>query len=300
VPTLWSPARTCGQPFYDDIEAADFAESSLGTVTAVPVEHQAHPLLLLMPNERIEANANVNGAEIYDEMDGAGEPLLLLHGGTGCHGDWVYAGREQLAAKYQLIAPDARGHGRSTNPLKTITHRQCALDTLALLDHLGIECCKAIGVSMGGNILLHTATMQPNRIEAMVTVSATIFFPEQARKIMAAVPGPEDQPALEWESMRKRHHLGDEQIRALWEWTRSLKDSSDDMNFTPADLSAIRARTLIVQGDRDPLYPVEMSVEMYRAIPKSALWIVPNGGHGPIFFDKASRFAEAAMAFLRG
>jgi hypothetical protein len=48
--------------------------------------------------------------------------------------------------------------------------------------------------------------------------------------------------------MRKRHHLGDEQIRALWEWTRSLKGSSDDMNFTPADLSAIRARTLIVQG----------------------------------------------------
>jgi len=64
-----------------------------------------------MPNDRIEASANVNGAEIYYEIDGAGEPLLLLHGGTGCHGDWVHAGREQLAAKYRLIAPDARGHG---------------------------------------------------------------------------------------------------------------------------------------------------------------------------------------------
>ncbi len=255
--------------------------------------------LAAVSNERIEAAVNVNGAELYYEIAGTGEPLFLLHGGTGCHGDWVYAGREHLVREYQIIAPDARGHGRSTNPQKTITHRQCALDTLALLDHLGIERCKAIGVSMGGNILLHMATMEPERIEAMVVVSTTMYFPDQARKIMAAVPAPDNQPASEWAAMRKRHDLGDEQIRALWEWTRSLKDSYDDMNFTPADLSAIKARTLIVQGDRDPLYPVEMSVEMYRAIPRSSLWIVPNGGHGPVFLDAAPQFAQTALAFLR-
>ena len=224
---------------------------------------------------------------------------MLLHGGTGCHGDWVYAGREQLILDYRLIAPDARGHGKSTNPQKTITHRQCALDTLALLDHLGIERCKAIGVSLGGNILLHMATLQPERIEAMVVVSATTHFPEQARAIMAAVPSPDDQSTSEWAAMRKRHHLGDEQIRALWEWSHLLKDSFDDINFSSADLSAIRARTLIVQGDRDPLYPVEMAVEIYRAIPKSALWFVPTGGHGPVFFEAAPQFAHTALAFLR-
>jgi pimeloyl-ACP methyl ester carboxylesterase len=252
-----------------------------------------------MSNERIEATTKVNGAELLYEIDGAGESLLLLHGGTGCHGDWVYAGREHMIREYQIIAPDARGHGRSANPQNMLTHRQCALDTLALLDHLGIKQCKAIGVSMGGNILLHMATMQPERIEAMVIVSATMSFPEQARRIMAAVPVPEDQPAAEWEKMRKRHHLGDDQISALWEWAHSLKDSYDDMNFRPEDLSAVRARTLIVYGDRDPLYPVEMAVEMYRAIPNSALWIVPNGGHGPIFFDAAPHFAQTALAFLR-
>jgi pimeloyl-ACP methyl ester carboxylesterase len=140
-----------------------------------------------------------------------------------------------------LIAPDARGHGRSTNPQKTITHRQCALDALALLEHLGIKRCKAIGVSMGGNILLHMATLQPERIEAMVIVSATMYFPEQARKIMAAVPAPENQPQQEWERMRRQHKLADEQIVALWEWTRSLKDSYGDMNFTSTELGAIRA-----------------------------------------------------------
>jgi pimeloyl-ACP methyl ester carboxylesterase len=42
-----------------------------------------------------------------------------------------------------------------------------------------------------------------------------------------------------------------------------------------------------------------MAVEMYRAIPRSALWVVPNGGHGPVFFDAAAQFTETALAFFR-
>jgi len=99
--------------------------------------------------------------------------------------------------------------------------------------------------------------------------------------------------------MRKRHKHGDEQIVALWDWDRGMKDSRDDMNFTPQSLSKITASTLIVYGDHDFLYPVEMAVEMYRAIPRSALWVVPNGGHGPVFFDAAAQFAQTALSFFR-
>lgn len=182
---------------------------------------------------------------------------------------------------------------------KTISHRQCAADMLALLDHLGIQSCRAIGLSMGGNILLHMATQQPERIDAMVLVSATMYFPEQARRIMEQVPAAAKWAPDEWEAMRKRHKLGDDQIVALSEWQRSMKDSYDDMNFTPPLLSRIAARTLIVFGDRDPLYPVEIAVAMYRAIPRSALWIVPNGGHGPVFFDAADQFVQTTLCFLR-
>jgi pimeloyl-ACP methyl ester carboxylesterase len=251
-----------------------------------------------MPNEFAGNVAQVNGIELYYEVEGEGEPLLLLHGGTGCHEDWVYAGREQFLSEYKLIKPDARGHGRSTNPARTITHRQCAADTLALLDHLGIQRCRAVGISMGGNILLHMATQQPERIEAMVVVSATMHFPEQARAIMRNVPV-ENQPEKEWETLRKRHKLGDEQIKALWEWAHGMADSYDDMNFAAAELSKITASTLVVYGDRDFLYPVEMGVQMYRAIPRSALWVVPNGNHGPVFLDAAPQFAQTALAFLR-
>jgi pimeloyl-ACP methyl ester carboxylesterase len=246
-----------------------------------------------------DETVQLGNIEMYYETEGVGDPLLLLHGGTGCHENWAHAGRDQFVREYMLIMPDARGHGRTTNPSRTITHRQCALDTLALLDHLGVGKCRAIGLSMGGNILLHMATLQPDRIEAMVVVSAAMYFPEQARAIMRQIPAASDQPPQEWKTMRQRHKQGDQQIVALWEWARELKDSYDDMNFTPPSLSRITASTLIVYGDRDPLYPVEMAVEMYRAIPRSALWVVPSGGHGPVFFDAAAQFARTAIGFFR-
>jgi pimeloyl-ACP methyl ester carboxylesterase len=71
------------------------------------------------------------------------------------------------------------------------------------------------------------------------------------------------------------------------------------MDFTPPQLARIQARTLIVQGDRDPLYPVELSVEMANAIPNSSLWIIPNSGHGPIFGERWPEFLTAASVFLR-
>ena len=243
--------------------------------------------------------APLNGIELHYEIDGTGDPLLLLHGGTGCHADWQYSGLDEFVEQFQTIRPDARGHGQSTNPGKTITHRQCALDMLALLDHLQIPRCRAIGLSMGGNILLHMATMQPQRISAMVVVSATLRFPDQARAIMRQIPPASEQPAHAWDAMRQRHSLGDDQITALWEWTSSLQNSYDDMNFTADDLSATTARTLVVYGDSDPLYPVEMGVEMYRAIPQSKLWVVPGGGHGPVFLDAADLFAKTSLRFLK-
>jgi pimeloyl-ACP methyl ester carboxylesterase len=239
----------------------------------------------------------VNGMEMYYEIRGAGEPLVLLHGGGGVGANWELIFKE-TPSEYQLIVPDLRGHGRSTNPSTEFTFRQSALDVFALLDHLGVERFKAIGMSMGAKTLLHMATAQPARVKAMVLVSAAPYFPEQARALMRQFSQAEHSEA-EWRQMREWHKHGDEQIRALWRLPELLKDDYTDMNFTPAYLSTIKARTLIVHGDRDPLYPVQLATEMYTAIPRSYLWIIPNGGHGPIFGDMASRFVETSLTFLR-
>ncbi|HEY6392038.1 MAG TPA: alpha/beta fold hydrolase, partial [Bryobacteraceae bacterium] len=201
------------------------------------------------------------------EIRGEGQPLLLLHGFTGSGADWQHIFKEPPAG-FKLIVPDLRGHGRSTNPSATFTFRQCALDIFAVLDELKIDRCSAIGLSGGALTLLHMATQQPARIEAMVLVSATHYFPEPARAIMRQMTV-ESRTAEDWAVMRQRHVHGDDQIRALWTHGNALKDSVDDVNFTPPYLARIAARTLIVHGDRDPLYPVNIAVEMYNSIPKS-------------------------------
>jgi pimeloyl-ACP methyl ester carboxylesterase len=233
---------------------------------------------------------------LFFRDSGTGDPLLLLHGFTGCGDDWQHVFAEPLA-DFRIIAPDLPGHGRSPNPRSDFKFADIARDVFALLDQLNIDRVKAIGMSAGANTLLHMATQQPRRVSALVHVSGTPRFPDQARQIMRTMTE-ETRTDAEWAEMRTRHHLGDDQIRALWRHARAFADDRDDMNFTAATLSAITARTLIVHGDRDPLYPVELAVELFRGIPDAALWVVPNGGHGPIFGNQAAAFVETAAAFL--
>ncbi|PYT76391.1 MAG: alpha/beta hydrolase [Acidobacteria bacterium] len=238
----------------------------------------------------------LNGKEIYFEVHGTGEPLLLLHGFSGSSQDWIPS-LAQWGAKFQLILPDLRGHGRSSMLSKPFRHEDAAKDMFALLDLLGIHTCKGVGISAGGNVLLHMATKQPDRMTAMVLVSATPYFPAQSRTIMSQYPDNLQQE--QWEILRRCHPGGDEQIKAILASTKSFATSYDDLNFTPPLLSTIQARTFIIQGDRDPLYPVELSLAMAKAIPNSRLWIIPNAGHGPVIGARWPEFIQTASAFLQ-
>jgi pimeloyl-ACP methyl ester carboxylesterase len=239
---------------------------------------------------------DINGMQLHYELFADGEPLLWLHGSMGHGADWQYIFATPPAG-YRLIAPDLRGHGRSTGAGATYSFKQSALDIFALLDHLQVARVKVIGLSGGGITALHMATLQPARVAAMVIISAPASFPEQARAVQrvfseAMLTEPERA------QMRQRH-LREGQWDTLLAQVRAFADS-DDPNFTPADLATISADTLIVFGDRDPLYPISAAVHLRGAIPRSWLWVVPNGGHGPVFGANAPRFVETALAFFRG
>ena len=238
---------------------------------------------------------SLNGVQLYFELHGTGEPLLLLHGFSGSSQNWIPS-LTLWGSQFQLIVPDLRGHGRSSILSKPFRHDDAAADVFALVDHLQIASCKGAGISGGGNVLLHMATKQPERIQAMVLVSATPYFPAQARTIMQQYG--DNLPEEQWNVLRRTHPGGDAQIQAILESTKSFATSYDDLTFTPPLLSTIQARTLIVQGDRDPLYPVELSVEMARAIPHSALRIIPNAGHGPVLGERWPEFVKTAASFL--
>jgi len=239
---------------------------------------------------------SIHGFDMYYEVYGEGAPLLLLHGFTGSSAG-LAQGFMQLAANNKLIIPDLRGHGRSTNPSKQFTFRQAALDIFGLLEHLNIKQCSAIGFSGGGCILLHMAHQQPDKIISMCIVSAAPYFPDQSREVMKQF-AEADKTEEQWTVMRSIHFHGDEQIQMLWNQANAFSESYDDMNFTTEMLSQIKSKTLIVQGDRDPIYPIELTIEMHRHIPEAYLWIIPNGGHVPITPDLIPQLINYLEKFM--
>ena len=237
----------------------------------------------------------VNGIDLHYEVRGEGEPLLLLHGFMGCAANWRLVFPEPPAG-FRLVAPDLRGHGRSTNPSGVFSFRAAALDVLALMDRCEIDRAKAIGLSGGGQVLLQIATMAPSRLDAMVVVSGAHYFPEQARAIMRQTT-PEGASDDLWRQMRSFHPGGDGQILALWRQAHDFANA-DDPHFTPEQLAGVRARTLIVHGDADPLYPAEVMEDLRASIPGADLWVIPGAGHGPIFGPQTAPFLDRALAFL--
>lgn len=241
--------------------------------------------------------ANVNGATLRFYEMGQGTPLVLLHPFGSCAAAWRPF-TDSLAADHRLILVEMRGHGGSTNPSNDFTHRESARDVLALLDTLGLPRVQAIGMSSGAMTLLHLATLAPERVEAMIIVSGTPRYLPETRALLNEMTSldvfpPEVQ--AEWRQCAVR---GDEQVQTLVRQFRGFKDNHDDMAFDAATLGRITARTLIVQGDRDPFFPVDLSVEMYHEIPGSALWVVPEEGHIPVFGTVAPTFLARARRWL--
>ena len=241
-------------------------------------------------------SVKVNGIELYYDIQGSGEPLLMLHGFGECGAIWTPVAQE-LAKRYRVIVVDMRGHGRSTNPSGKFSHPQSAEDIRALMDSLNIKQARAVGFSSGAMTLLRLATKYPDRLSKMVVVAGTMDFPDQARTIIRGATM-ETLPRPVLEEFRHCATRGDAQVAELLTQFRAFGDSTDDMNLTAADLARIKASTLIVHGDRDEFFPVSIPVAMYAAIPKAALWIVPGGDHSPTAGADQEDFVEVVGEFL--
>ncbi len=256
--------------------------------------------ICLWPQVQSKAETlEVDGIEMYYEIIGEGEPLILLHAWSQSGQTWSGVS-DDFAKHFQVIIPDLRGHGATDNPSREyFTMKQVALDVYALLDHLKIDSFRAMGISMGGITLLHMATQQPNRIDSMVLIGAASYISSDQREI-AHSTDPYAIPDDQMHRFREIHKHGDEQIIAMMEWQKIAADDYESTAFTPPYLATIKANTLIVHGERDRRVPISIALEMYKAIPNSSLWIVPNGGHVPIRNFYEENFIEVTEAFLLG
>ena len=239
----------------------------------------------------------VNGAKIYYEEHGRGEPLVLLHGFGRTSADWKpFIG--EYAKKYRVIAWDMRGHGRSgsTDTSKVFLHQAAAKDLLALLEKLDLKKVKAIGHSSGGIVILQAAILAPDRFEAIIPVSAQLNFSPQVRDFIKKNARPEDY--YRFNELEPQHGKAKGQLIARQFY--HFSELQGDPAITPAQLASIKARTLIVHGDND-FVPVAEAVEVHKHIPKAHLWVVPNGWHMPhVGGGKEADFIRKSLEFLGG
>ena len=97
------------------------------------------------------------------------------------------------------------------------------------------------------------------------------------------------------------HPKGEKQIRQLIIQFNNMAEEYDDMNFTVPYLSTIKSKTLIIHGDRDVFFPVDIPIISYKAIPDSYLWIVPNAGHMPFgFYERESIWFDVFLKVIDG
>ena len=147
---------------HDDVQfATDYVVANVqnGKIT----EWDFDPGLVDIPRQGL---TQVNDITMYYELHGEGEPLLLLHGGTASGAEtWAYH-IPKLAESYQVIVPDARAHGRTTDSEQPLGYALMADDYVKLLDKLGIEQANVVGWSDGAIVGLYMLQQHPERVRA--------------------------------------------------------------------------------------------------------------------------------------
>jgi pimeloyl-ACP methyl ester carboxylesterase len=245
--------------------------------------------------------APINGLNMYYEIYGQGQPLILLHGGFGSTGMFAPI-MGVLSEKRQVIAVDMQAHGRTADIDRPMSVEAMSDDVVALLKFFRLEKADIMGYSIGGNVALYTVIKRPELVRKAVIVSAPFKrkgeYPDllaqqdqmgpQAAEFMKQLPvypayakiapKPDDWPRL----VTKMAQL----IQKDFDWT--------------ADVRNIKTPLLLICGDAD-MFPPSHAAEFFsmlgggqkdagwegKARPQSQLAILPNTTHYNIFMSPA-------------
>lgn len=268
--------------------------------------------------------ANVNGARLYFEIQGEGEPLLLIPG-LGLDHTYYRLGEPLLRRNLKTIGVDLRGIGQSQKDFVEYTAELWADDLAALIDELGLGSAHVLGSSLGGTIALAMGVRHPQKVSSLIIVGG---FTELTRSV-----------ELNY-SLRKKLiaklGLGEElaEFMGLWIMTRefieseagskvlegmkeNVKRNSPELYlrfldsilrlgrrepgkippFT-ATLNTIKAPTLVMCADNDHFIPVVLSKIIVENVPGSKYVEIPGGGHIP-FIEKPEESAAIVSEFMR-
>jgi len=168
-----------------------------------------------------------------------------------------------------------------------------------LLDYLEIDRAHFVGHSSGGMSLLFIGTEHQHRIRTLSLVSATYTFDDFAKPRMRKIAADLENQPDDIENLQRIHgpFHGDEHWKVLRDAFRAFTEDPDELPFRPEDLSPITQPVLVIHGDRDELFPVNIPVDMYRAMPNAELCILPGTTHD-LPAERFELFVQITSEFL--
>ncbi|HEX6757426.1 MAG TPA: alpha/beta hydrolase [Propionibacteriaceae bacterium] len=232
----------------------------------------------------------VNDLQMYYEIHGTGQPLVLLHGAFSAIGTSFGQLLPGLAETRQVIAFELQGHGRTADIDRPLTLEGMADDVATAIGQLGAEPADIFGYSTGAAVGLHLAIRHPDVVRKLVVASVTYTMAGVHPGLMEGLGEmtPEMMHGSPWHEEYIRIAPRPEDFATLFakktQMDRQIKD------LTPDAIRAIKAPTLVIIGDSDLVRP-EHAVEMFRLLgggffgdtpagmPNSQLAILPSTSH---------------------
>ena len=258
----------------------------------------------------------INGIQIYYEIHGKGEPLILIMG-LRRNVEWWYRQVPDLSKYFKVLIFDNRGSGRTEKPVMDYSIRLFADDTAGLMEAHDIKKAHILGVSMGGYIAQELTINYPERVRSLILgctsaggKRAVLMSPERLKKFTANEGlSPEQilQKDMDIYFSDKFVQENPERIKEFIEISLRYYQPPDAFmrqfnaclrHDTVNRLNQITVPTLIASGDDDPLIPPENSRILKEIIPHSELILFPGRRHC-FFLEGAERFNRMAINFFK-
>ena len=274
-----------------------------------------------VPNSDYSHFADIDGVRIHYQEKGTGTPLILIHGYTSLTYTWKEV-FEPLSKSFRVIALDLKGFGFSSKPDGDYTRRAQAVLVAHLLDQLHIEKAWLCGSSMGGEVALNVAVVNPQRVAGLILIdSAGVEVPGRATltpgyllipgigRLLIALSLTSDKlvrQGLE-KSFYDHSKITDDRVANYY---RPLKTRGGQLaalraraqwSLLPVEpnLDKIHVRTLILWGMHDQLIPLAAGRKLNSLIKDSTLVILDNCGHLPQE-EMPARVVEEMTKFIKG
>ena len=237
---------------------------------------------------------DIDGLPVWYETAGAGDPLVLLHGGLSSNASWAPQ-FEGLAPHRQVIAPERRAHGHTPDVEGPLTYEDMAAETAAVLSRLDVGPAHLVGWSDGGMVGLLLAMDRPELVHTL-TVTGTGF------SLAGYIPGPiddllllpadDEEMAVFSDPYGAESPDGPDHFPIVWEKIRQLWRAPFDWSDR---LDRIVAPTLVIVGD-DDVISVPHAEQLARGVAHGQLAVIPGASHAAPL-EKPALFNQLVLDF---